>query len=256
MTAVARLFGLLACLANATAARAALNETLAATQLFSGLIETRVVRFELPVAGGAAPKKIHAVTLSFDGLLWLYTPGLGTCLLDGSRTAAGPDAIAAHLQRLEPAAREIQVYAHPVLPPPETSTTLRNGCVAACLLDLASLLVRNDSIDAAGLVFLTPRAPDQPATGTSLLNNLGHGLLVYHTRDHWWALDPAERDTPFALQRVEADAPLDPAIEAHVRRHHYAADRVRFLPFSAAALESLGREARWIAARPVAESIR
>ncbi len=228
-----------------------MSETLAATQLLSGLIDTRVVRFELPVGPSVAPKKVHAVVLAFDGILWLYTPGLGTCLLGESRHAAnaGPDEITAGLRRIDPTLRDINVYPNPVLPPPELETRLRNGCVAACFINLAALLVQDGTVTEAGIVFFSGRDPDHASTAPStLLTAVGHSVLLYRTGGQWRGIDPAEPAAPFAIGRVETDAATDVALLADAQRHSYPIEHVRFLPISSGAFARLARDARWKAA--------
>ena len=69
-------------------AHGAMSEALVASRLLAGLVDTRVVRFELPIGPDSAPKRVHAVALLFDDVIWLYTPGLGTCVLGTSRDAS------------------------------------------------------------------------------------------------------------------------------------------------------------------------
>jgi len=229
-----------------------MRDALSASRLFSGLVETRVVRFAVPAAP-AAPRKIHAVVLTFDGLLWLYTPGLGTRSLGAAPadTAVVNAEIVARLRRLEPAVCQVEVYEHPLLPSAqEISGSLRNGCFAGCLFELARLLARDEQLSAAGVVFFSPhRAGEGPAGRSPLLDDVGHAVLVYCARDRWWALDPAQPEKPLPLRGVQLESAIDPALAGHALRVGYPLRRVTFLAFSREALAGLRREARWRAFR-------
>lgn len=231
---------------------AAMRDALSATQVFSGLVEARVVRFEMPAGTAAARRKIHSVALSFDGALWLYNPGLGTRLLGPAPAdAASLDAaIADRIRDLDSALRDVRVYRHPVLPPRRDCTAeLRNGCFAGCLYELAQLLSRGESVVAAGVVFFSAGESTVRADRADLLADVGHSLLVYEAGGRWWALDPAQPTRPFPLEGLRADSALPPSLLTHARQSHYPLARVRLLPISNRALGDLRREARWRAYR-------
>jgi hypothetical protein len=191
---------------------------------------------------------VHAVVLAFDDVLWFYVPGLGTSTLGPApaRSSATAAAIKARLRALDPGLAKIDVSRGALrLRTDLTTEPLTNGCFAGCLHRLAELLALGDPIDAAGIVFLSRDRGGGP--GTHLLENLGHSLLVYRTRGVWTAFDPVRPESPLRLDRIEAEASVDPALLAYARSVHYATDRVQYLPFSPAALRRLGQDAQWIA---------
>lgn len=233
---------------GALPARAAMRDALSTAQLLSGLVDARVVRMELPLGLHSAPKRIHALAIAFDDVLWLYTPGLGTSILGPVHSAdkLRSDEIADRLRQLAPALNNIRVYANPLLPSTgELSATLSQACFAGCLLDLASLLTRSEGVDEAGIIFFSGPVPTRSSRAPTGLNDIGHSLLVYRLAGRWFMIDPARPADPLNLGGVNADTELDPALTAYATRSGYALDRVRFLPFSTTALARLTREARW-----------
>ena len=233
--------------ALAIPAGAAMRDALNTAQLVNGLVDTCIVRMDLPQAS-APPKRIYAVALAFDELLWLYTPGLGTCLLEPivADTSALADTIVAQLHRRAPAVGNLRVYSQVLLPPPEqTGDTLFNGCFVACLFHLARLLTTDDKITAAGVVLFSSRETQGGSNASMLLEGIGHSVLVYRLGAHWMALDPSRPDEPFPLQQLQTGTALDPELITHARRSRYTLERVRLLLFSSPALASLAREARW-----------
>jgi hypothetical protein len=230
-------------LLTAATAQPAMRDALTATQLLSGLFETRLVRFELP----GAPRKLHSVVIKFDGVLWLYTPGRGTCPLgpaprDDRRIN---DEISARLRRADPALDRLEVVARP-LPPAAASMldSLRNACFAGCLLQLASLYARGEPVDEAGVIFLSEPAGTAPAF-TAVFRDVGHSLLVYRSGEHWWLLDPAQADSPVAYRAPQVAAELDPVLTAYARRANYPTSRAQYHRFSSAALRQLADEVAW-----------
>jgi hypothetical protein len=230
-----------------------MRDALSATQVFSGLVDAHVVRFELPVGPAAAPRQVHSVVLNFDGALWLYTPGLGTRSLGAAPAApASLNAeIADRVRGLDPSLRSVQVYDRPILPPPQDcNDAMRNGCFAGCLYELAQLLSRGESIGAAGVIFFSPRDDDpvRPAC-VAALGDVGHSVLVYQSGDRWWALDPAQPETPFEIESLQTASAVAPALMNYAQRASFPLGRVRFLPISSGALGDLRRDARWRAYR-------
>jgi hypothetical protein len=228
-------------------AGAAMRDALNTAQLVNGLVDTCIVSMDLPQAS-APPRRIYAVALAFDELIWLYTPGLGTCLLDPivPETSALADAIIDQLHRRAPAVGNLHVYSQALLPPPEqTGDTLFNGCFVACLFHLARLLTTEDKITAAGVVLFSSHEPPRGPNASVLLAGIGHSVLVYRLGAHWMALDPTRPDEPFPLRLLQTGTALDPELIAHARRSRYTLEQVRFLPFSSTALATLARAAQW-----------
>ena len=237
----------------ATTARPAMRDALATAQLLSGLVETRLVRLEIPAAPGAEPRKIHSVVLIFDGVLWLYTPGLGTRPLGPAPRDEGrvTEEITARLRRLEPTLGRIDVYNRPLLPTsPPIADALSNACFAGCLYHLAELYARGESVDEAGIIFLSGEAARRPPT-TSALRDVGHSLLVYRTGRQWTLLDPAHPETLLPFRPPQVEAEIDPALAAYARRANYPTDRFQYHRFSAQALTRFATEVAWRARRPL-----
>ena len=233
--------------ALAVPAGAAMRDAMNTAQLVNGLVDTCIVGMDLPQAS-APPKRIYAIALAFDDLLWLYTPGLGTCLLEpiAADTSALADTIVAQLHRRAPAVGNLRAYPQALLPPPEqTGDTLFNGCFVACLFHLARLLTTEEQITAAGVVLFSSREPQGGPNASVLLAGLGHSVLVYRRGTHWMALDPTRPDEPFPVQLLQTGTALDPDLIAHARRSRYTLEQVRFLSFSSTALASLTRAAQW-----------
>ncbi len=239
------LLGLLgACTA---AAQTTMGEALTTVHLLSGLVETRLVRLEIPAPDSAPPTKIYSVVLAFDHAWWLFTPGLGTCLLgpspsDGNLATAE---ITTRLRRLAPTLGPIEVFAH--VTPPATrpsQTMLRNGCFASCLLHLIDLYARGASVEEAGVIFLSGGTAEATRFG-GVLGDIGHSLLVYRIADRWTLLDPAHMSALLSVRTPLVGLEIDPELVDYARHAHYPVSRVKYLRFSAAALDHLASNVDW-----------
>jgi hypothetical protein len=234
-------------------AQSSLGDALATVRLLSGLIESRLVRFEAADPDATAPLKVYSVVLTFDGVWWLYTPGIGTRSLGPApheHDLATAD-ITARLRRLVPALGRIDVFAH-LAPPttPVTTRTLYNGCFASCLLHLIDLFVRGEPVAEAGVIFLSGETATTPRLAADL-GGVGHSLLVYRIADRWRLLDPARPDSPLPFRPPQIGSEIDPDLAAYARRAHYPASRAEYCRFSNAALQRLASDVAWRLFRPL-----
>ena len=235
---------LVACTA---AAQPSMGDALATVQLLSGLIDTRLVRFDAPDPDASAPTKVFCVVLTFDGVWWLYTPGLGTRPFGPAPRGddLATEEITARLRRLAPTVGRIDVFSH--LAPPSSSTatrTLTNGCFASCLLHLIELYVHGESVAEAGVIFLSGEATNTPRYAAAL-GDIGHSLLVYRIADRWMLLDPALPGSPLPFRPPHIGSDIDPDLAAHARQAHYPASRAQYCRFSDAALQRLASNVEW-----------
>jgi len=232
----------LACLValSLATARGSMRETLSVAKLLDGTVDTCVVRLDLP-----APKPAHEVygiALNFDGVLWLYVPGLGTRCLGAA--APGKDWPALLQSRLQPRAADgpdLKLYPNRVLiDRSEVSQTLTNGCFAGCLYQLSLLLAESDEpITSAGVLFFSGPTPAGPAP--VVFDHIGHALLVFRTGGQWRLYDPAGSGETLVLPaaRFSIGQGVDPRLLDYARAHGHPTQAVRFFPFSARSLREL-----------------
>jgi hypothetical protein len=238
----------LAGLTSAAAAPGTQREAFTTAQLMRGLVETQLVQFAVPQAESGAAQKVYSVSLNFDGVLWLFTPGLGTRplgLIPADR-ASVPATIKSRLAYIAPRLEQVEVVTNPtpsLIGP--TAIALRNGCFPSCLLQLIKLYAAGERIDEAGLVFLSGERVTAPAAEASLAN-VGHCLLVRRDRSRWLLFDPAR---PQPEERVvggpQVGGKPDPALVAYAREANHVFDRIDYHRFSTAALEGLASNVGW-----------
>lgn len=239
------LLGLLG--AATAAAQPTMGEALTTVHLLSGFVETRLVRLDVPASDPDPPAKLYSVVLAFDHAWWLYTPGLGTCLLgpapgDGSLTTAE---ITTRLRRFAPTLDRVEVLARVTSPATRPSQTmLRNGCFASCLLHLIELYARGESVEEAGVVFLSGATDGAPRFAAAL-GEIGHSLLVYRIAGRWRLLDPTHMSEVLSVRPPLIGVEIDPELVDYARRAHYPVGHVQYLRFSAAALDRLASNVDW-----------
>jgi hypothetical protein len=248
MYRLAAIVASLAGLTSAIAAPGTQREAFTTVQLMRGLVETQLVQFAIPPVESSTARDVYSVSLNFDGVLWLFTPGLGTRplgLIPADR-ASVPATIKTRLARVAPLLERVEVLPNPtpsLIKP--TDIGLHNGCFPSCLLQLIKLYAAGERIDEAGLVFLSGERVAAPEAEASLVD-VGHCLLVRRDRNRWLLFDPAR---PQQEERIvggpQVGGAPDPTLVAYAREANHVFNRIDYHRFSTAALEDLASNVGW-----------
>lgn len=229
---------------------ASLNEVLYARQLLNHITPARVVRFELADDSGDSPPPVYSLVFDFDHILWAYLPAGGSVPLgpldDSARFT--PELIARRLGDADTRIRNVVVYDNDVSRLRLLPRALDNGCFLGCILELVNQLESGESIQEAGIVFLTGNQPPPgaPVPASRLFAHQGHALLVYRTAHYWVGYDPNASGQSIDLSAIYLGAAADPLLLRHAARLNYPANRARYLPVSADVLTHLGNDTLWL----------
>jgi hypothetical protein len=236
MTMVGLLPGLTVC--------ASYQDAVVAHQLLADFAESVVVR-GVAGTGDNQVREEHFVFFKCEGVLWCYSPAVGTRVY-GPAPAEWPPPnkqVLAWLQQTDPAFSVASVYrgAHTVA---VNQTELPNGCVISCFAQITKLLVTTGTPDEAGLVlFSYGRRLD---LGEGLVSGvIDHSILVYRYREQWYCLDPRLQDTPLPLRQVAVGTHLDPPLRILAERPDYRLEHARLLLISARTLDQAAANRAW-----------
>lgn len=235
----------------ATEARATLSDALETYRLLRDFADARVLRIERTQSAGGANPPFFAVAFSFEQLLWLYVGESGTRVL-GPAGDTWPDAgnLAARLRQIDATVDTVTIYPHPVLSPQlRDQFQLNNGCVVACVAELAALWAKQDDVRDAAMILLTYDSAEAEPAGVVFVN---HALLVYRASEGWQCLDPGAPERPLALEHLAVGTALDPAVLQLALRGRYPLKSARLLPLSIDTLQRIRNSALWrtLRARP------
>jgi len=229
----------------ASNSHAALPDAVLAHQVLSGFTESFVVR--AVVRPAAAPPREEFFTLfRFDGLLWCYSPEIGTGEIGPApEGAAAPKAALAALQRaflhLESVVLCPSAQSQPAS---QNQTDLPNGCVIGCFAQLTRLLVTGDTPDEAGLVLFSYASGEKhrTAAGPELVD---HSILVFRLGRRWFCIDPRLEDRPFPLRQVVVGTHLDPTLKILADNPGYPLQRARLLVIAPRTLNEMAARITW-----------
>lgn len=217
------------------------------TSLLSGLVDAKVVQFETPATGNAAPATGYSTVMMFDGVYWCYTPGLGTRSLGAITPNADTTAeITARFKKVAPDLGQVKVFSRT----PKTGAagpdvaTLANGSFPSCLLKLTLLYANGDAVDEAGIIFLT-HAPLRDLHGTAPLSDVGHGFLAYRSGNHWTIVDPSNPGKTLPSVSPTLETGIDSALLDYARDRQYAFSKAEYYSISAPSLKRLASNVNW-----------